>query len=180
MNHRLPLPPSNNALVRPLVLRGPDGRWTARLVSTGEAKAFRRAVHRLLPEAPVGGPLEVYLTVYVPTIASDGGNRLKALEDACNGRLWFDDKQIAEWHIRKVVSVDPEQVGVVLRVEPADPLEHPELSKRLARSSIADKVNERAQVKLDLDPPAAKPGKTFNAALREKLRAMAKPAVYPP
>lgn len=183
MEFRLPLPPSSNTLVRPCLMRGREdsGKPIIRLVSTGEADRYRKALHKLLPVAPMGGPLEVYLTVYVPTLASDGGNRLKALEDACNGRVWFDDKQIAEWHIVKVVTGDPNFTGVNLRVEKADPLQHPELSARLAKSTIADKENELAQSKLNLPArviprPVALPDET----LRERFARMARPASYPP
>lgn len=185
MDHRLPLPPSNNRLVRPLAMRV-GGRWSARLVSTGEAKAFRRRAHELLPVAPIGGPVELFITFYVPTIASDCSNRIKALEDAMKGRLIHDDVQVAEIHVRKVVSSDPEQVGVVLRVVPADPLEHPELSRRLAKSSIADREAERAQEKLEFEQPEPTPPlpKDTMAGLPEsiatRLKRLAKPASYHP
>jgi hypothetical protein len=172
----------------------PPKRPLVRLVATTEAKEFRRDAHRCLPKAPVSGPVELYVTVYVPTLQSDGLNRIKALEDAINERLWFDDKQIAEWHITRVISAcvsAPEYgppdadgnvvlikegvysppLGVVVEVRPANPLEHPELSRRLAASSIQARANEAAQPNLfetsterdGSTPPAAGPG---NAPMR--------------
>ncbi len=203
MEIRLPfLPPSANTLVRPCLMRGrEDGRPIIRLVSTREADQFRKKAHALIPVAPVlmSGPLEVYVTFYVPTLASDASNRQKALEDALNGRIWYDDKQIAEIHSVKVVTGDPEFVGVHLRVEKANPADHPELSARLARSTIQTKENELAQAKLELPAPvrprpvapgppaswselnAALPGqKPLPENLKDKLARLASPASYPP
>lgn len=186
---RLPLPPSSNNIVRPVLMgRSKRGKPMVRLVSTSAARDFREAVHAKLPTAPVGGLLELYVTMYVPTISSDVSNRLKALEDACNGRLWWDDKQIAEIHCRKVVTCDPHEVGVVLEVKPADPLEHPEFAKRLAVSSIAEKAAEQDQVEFELEPAEAPPATPPHAPVRlpmpeplqAKLRRLAEPASYPP
>lgn len=154
---RLTLPPSANELVRPAFMEDlkcvycgnrPPKRPLVRLVATGEAKVFRKQAHRCLPIEPVAGPVELYVTVYLPSLASDGLNRIKALEDAINGRLWFDDRQIAEWHIKRVITDDETKHGVVFEVLPADPAEHPELARRLARSTIQEQANELAQSKM--------------------------------
>lgn len=162
--YRLPLPPSTNRLVRPVAFlkKGAPAKvrgafrlflkWLlVRLVSTREADDFRDAAHAKLPVSPIAGPVELYLTVYVPSISSDGPNRQKALEDAINGRLWWDDKQVAEWHGKKVVTTDEHQVGVVIEVRPADPLEHRELALRLSKSSVQERANEDAQAELGLE-----------------------------
>lgn len=156
-----------------------------RLISTPAARDFREQAHRCLPVAPAAGPLEFYATFYVATIASDCGNRLKALEDAINGRLWFDDKQVAEIHLRKVVTGDPALVGVAVEVRPADPREHVVLAERLAKSSIADRVAEAAQSRLEFEQPElASPPKDTMAGLPEsiatRLKRLAKPASYHP
>ena len=140
MPYRLRLPPSNNELVRPAQV-GPG----VRLVSTKVASDFRKYAHAHLPVSPIGGPVELYVTVFVPTIASDGLNRIKALEDALNGTLWFDDKQVVEWHIKKVPVDEEEDVGVVFEVRPANPQEHSEAAYRLAKSSIGQQVAKRNQ-----------------------------------
>lgn len=50
----------------------------------------------------------------VPVSKPDGDNLEKALWDAMNGLLWVDDKQIADWHGRKIYSEKP---GIILRFE---------------------------------------------------------------
>lgn len=179
MEFRLPLPPSNNNLVRPCLMRGREesGKPVIRLVSTREAEIYRKKAHRILPVAPVGGLLELFVTVYVPTLASDGLNRLKALEDACNERVWFDDRQIVEWHIVRVITGDENFVGIHLRVEQADPLQHPVAAARLAKSTIATKEKELNQSKLNLPEPV-RPRNPVGESLAERFRRTAKPAEY--
>ena len=177
---KLPLPPSANDLVRPTTMgdlacvychNRPPKRPMVRLVATGEAKDFRRLAHRCLPVKPMGGPVELYVTVYLPTLASDGLNRIKALEDAINERLWFDDKQIAEWHIKRVITDDESKHGVVFEVVPANPAEHPELAKRLAKSSIQERENAANQPALFTAPRQVVPQET----LEQRLNRLARP-----
>lgn len=197
--YRLELPASANDLVRPALLssmrcgacgHAPTKRPIVRLVSTAEAKAFREHAHRRLPQAPVAGPIEVYCTFYVDRVNMDVDNRLKSLLDAMKGRLFHDDVQVAELHVTKVVTTDESKVGVVVEVRPADPQEHPELSRRLGRSSIADKEAEARQWALGLTSketpktgsvaapvrPSAVPGET----VQQRLNRLAKPATYSP
>jgi Holliday junction resolvase RusA-like endonuclease len=169
-------------LTCPYCKNRPPKRPVVRLVATGEAKDFRRYAHRHLPANPIAGPVELYVTVYLPTIASDGLNRIKALEDAINERLWFDDKQIAEWHVTRVITDDESKHGVVFEVRPANPAEHPELTRRLAASSIQERANEAAQPAL-FEPAKqeVRPrGPQMPEPLQQKLRALAKPAVIHP
>jgi hypothetical protein len=161
---KLALPPSANDLVRPTVMYlGNDrrisalvqrllktGELTARLVSTREAKEFRQSAHARLPVAPIPGPVEIYATFTVPTISSDCSNRMKALEDALNGKLFYDDKQIGEGHTAKVIGEVP---GCVVEVVPGSPVEHAELARRLAKSSIQERANQRAQPSLFTPTP---------------------------
>jgi len=163
---RLPLPVSANVLVRPALLsslrcdacgNSPTKRPVVRLVSTAEAKEFREAAHRCLPVAPVGGAVEVYCTFYVDTLATDVDNRIKSLLDALKGRLFYDDKQVAELHVVKVITPDETKHGVVVQVKPASPTEHPELARRLAASSIQQQANESAQPKLPLEQTLGRP-----------------------
>jgi hypothetical protein len=204
MLFRLRLPPSSNDLVRPAFMADitcpfcknrPPKRPIVRLVATGEAKDFRKHAHKHLPVEPIAGPVELYVTVYLPTIASDGLNRIKALEDAINERLWFDDRQIAEWHVTKVITDDETKHGVVFEVRPANPQEHTELSRRLAQSSIQQRANEAAQPALfaptgggaarnnpqtrpAVSVPAAPAGRAvLPESQLERIRRLAKPAV---
>lgn len=165
---RLPLAPSANALVRPNVMYlGNDrrvaaqvrslikaGLLVARQVATGEAKDYRRAAHARLPIRPIPGPVELYVTVSVPSISSDLSNRTKALEDALTGRLYFDDKQTVELHETKVIG----EPGCIVEVVQADPREHEEIARRLSKSSIQEKANERAQRRLFEPTPNFTPG----------------------
>src|SRR5262245_15949550 len=154
---RLPLPVSANVLVRPALLSSlrcdacgsqPTKRPIVRLVSTAEAKEFREAAHRRLPVAPVSGAVEIYCTFYVDTLATDVDNRIKSLLDALKGRLLYDDKQVAELHVVKIITPDDSKHGVVVEVRPANPTEHVELSRRLAASSSQQQANAAAQPEL--------------------------------
>lgn len=182
---KLPLPPSANELVRPTTMgdlacvychNRPPKRPLVRLVATAEAKDFRRTAHRHLPVKPVGGPVELYVTVYVCRLSSDGLNRIKALEDAINERLWFDDKQIGEWHIKKILVDDESQEGVVFHVQPVDPTDadHHELARRLARSTIGEKTAAAKQPQLFSPPRPVVPGEPT----QQRLARLATAATY--
>jgi Holliday junction resolvase RusA-like endonuclease len=131
----LALPPSVNHGLAPVRM----GRAGAlRLVKSREAKKWAQVVHAHLltvrkPPALRKGPVALTLEVHVPSIASDGGNRLKPLEDALvRAGVLSDDRQIAEWRITKHVAEGKPRVVVELRS--ADPEKHPELAARLARA----------------------------------------------
>lgn len=128
----LPLPPSVNAALQAQAVRG-----VARLVKTPAARDFeaacRAALRRLSPPLALHrGPVELYLTVYVPTLASDGLNRLKLLEDALKGLALHDDRQIVEWHVVK--RVDSKHPRAELVLQHADAAEHADVAERLARA----------------------------------------------
>jgi Holliday junction resolvase RusA-like endonuclease len=134
----IPLPPSVNDWLKPGKTR--EGR--ARLVKTGEAEDFLESCRaRLLTlstsKALHRGPLELYLTVYVPSLASDGGNRLKMLEDALKGLVIDDDRQFVEWHIVK--RIDPKVPRAELVIRQADPREHEEVARRLVEAETRPK-----------------------------------------
>ena len=171
------LPPSNNALLRPVQIGA-----GVRLVSTRAAREFREYAHTHLPVAPVAGPLELFVTFYVPTIASDVSNRLKALEDALTGRLFYDDKQVAEIHVRKVPTDEEEDVGVVFEVRPADPAEHSELAYRLAKSSIGQAVAKKNQGALfgNVTTPVRPTSGGHTSKQPDDTRAAAPPTVADP
>ncbi len=149
MEFQLKLPPSTNELLMPLFI-GFDAKNKpiVRLVPTTVAKRFRKHAHSVLPVDPLDGPVELFITFYVPTISSDCNNRIKALEDACNGRLFHDDSQVAEAHTYKAIAEGPDSVGVVFEVKPAAPGEHAEMAKRLARSAKRQRANAAKQPEL--------------------------------
>jgi hypothetical protein len=150
-----------------------------RLVATGEAKDFRRLAHRCLPVKPMGGPVELYVTVFLCRLSSDGLNRIKALEDAINERLWFDDKQIGEWHIKRVLVDDESQEGVVFQVQALDPAadpDHRELAKRLARSTIGEREAAAQQPALFAEPPRqVVPRNPPQESVQQRLQRLATP-----
>lgn len=193
---RLPLPVSANVLVRPALLSSmrceacgssPTKRPIVRLVSTAEAKEFREAAHRCLPVAPVSGAVEVYCTFYVDTLATDVDNRIKSLLDALKGRLLYDDKQVAELHVVKVVTPDESKHGVVVEVRPAAPGEHLELVRRLATSTVQQLANADAQpalfpadkpVRPITNPPKNnRPASSLPEPLQQRLNRLARPAM---
>jgi Holliday junction resolvase RusA-like endonuclease len=141
----LDLPTSVNASLVPTEMRGEEGR-RLRLKASKDAKAWKKKAHLQLlctrrPTALRKGLVSMRLDVHVPTIASDGGNRLKLLEDALvRARVLTDDRQIVEWAITTHVGEGKPRVEVELR--PADPSRFPEFSARLERAE-----NKAAKVK---------------------------------
>jgi Holliday junction resolvase RusA-like endonuclease len=96
----LPEPPSSNRLWR-------NGR--GRMYTDTAAKDFKLAVHAACLKAgitrvrfPEGTPVKLTLTWYRQRKAGDTSNRIKIVEDALNGLLWADDKQICELHVTRV------------------------------------------------------------------------------
>lgn len=154
----LPLPPSVNDALQAQMVKG-----AARLVKTPEARDFERTCRHLLrqlrpPLALHRGPLELYATFYVRSLASDISNRVKLLEDACKGLAFHDDRQIVEAHLLR--RIDPDHPRVELELQHADPAEHQDVAERLARA-------ER-----ELGPPAYYEPKEERAKARaEKKRA---------
>lgn len=149
----LPLPPSANALVRPAVVGG-----FARLVKTQAAKQFRERAHAVLERIVASNPdcvpmpdvLELHAVFSVPTIASDGPNRMKALEDALKGFVYLDDRQLGSGTWRKVIG----EPSVLVTVTQPDDID-PEFAKRLSKAN-------------------GKPTKPTNT----ELKRLATPAVY--
>jgi Holliday junction resolvase RusA-like endonuclease len=125
----LPLPPSNNDLVRPCQVRG-----KVRLVSTQEATTFRtQAVHILKNAAKVHhhpalltGPVMIHAVFYVATLASDCNNRWKALEDAIteSGVVWDDDRQVSRGVSDKEFTAPGEEPWCQVRIEPRNSEDH--------------------------------------------------------
>lgn len=131
-----------------MAVRGADGKiWAASMVKSKDAKTWLTAAQarlKLLPRPPElhRGVLELEARVYVPTISSDGNNRLKLQEDAFNEIVWDDDRQIVVWHIVK--DIDAERPRVEVRVRKANPTEHPRVAERLER---AEKERDRKEAK---------------------------------
>lgn len=158
----LPETPGTRALVRKqMAVRGADGRlWGASLAKSTEAKKWIAAARASLSAMPRPlslhtGVLEMTVAVYVPTIASDGNNRLKLPEDAFNELVWADDRQVVLWLIRKDIA-EKDAARVEIEVRKADPAAHPRVAARLAeaeRNAVKREAKARAEAQqLSLAP----------------------------
>lgn len=192
----LPLPPSVNDWLVPMLspmpdgpgarkliavrmaVRGKDGKvWRAGVVKSTDAKKWLKDAREKLTlmRRPMGlhrGVLEVVMRVFVPSLSSDGGNRLKLPEDAFKALVIDDDRQFVVWHITK--DIDSENPRVELEVRKADPLLHPRVAERLAR---AEKERARKDAKSSVNqlalpvaparapsPPAPPPARSARSA----------------
>lgn len=139
----LPLPPSVNASFMPVVRgRLPNGQPRAIIAPTKALEEFKRDALKVLEQvgrAPIAGPVEFFAEFYLPSIASDCSNRIKACEDVLSGYAYADDKQIVEDHAFKRVALAEEDQRVIVVVRPADWVEHMEVAKRLVTSAEAAK-----------------------------------------
>ena len=116
---RLPEPPSANAYWRSVTIGG-----RARVLLSREARAYKAAVASQCDRTPglvlgryyADVPLRLTLTWHRSKRMGDLSNRIKVLEDALNGLLWVDDKQIEEIHAFRRES--PRDGYVDVSVEP--------------------------------------------------------------
>ena len=107
----LPEPPSSNRLWR-------NGR--GRVYTDTAAKDFKLAVRAVCYNTgvrqvafPEGVPVKLTLTWYRQRKAGDLSNRIKIVEDALNGLLWADDKQITELHVTRVDGQRPGRLHLI-------------------------------------------------------------------
>lgn len=107
----LPEPPSANRLWR-------NGR--GRVYTDTAAKAFKASVYAACLQSgitrvrfPEGQPVRLTLTWYRQRKAGDLSNRIKIVEDALNGLLWADDKQICELHVTRVDGQRPGRLHLI-------------------------------------------------------------------
>ncbi len=108
----LPEPPSANRLWR-------NGR--GRTYTDAAAHEFKLATRVACAKAgitrvvfPTGTPVAVTLTWYRQRKAGDTSNRIKVVEDALNGIVWDDDKQVSELHVYRVDGQRPGRVEVIV------------------------------------------------------------------
>lgn len=108
----LPEPPSSNRLWR-------NGR--GRTYTSEAARDFKRAVYAAClvagitrPVFPAHSAVKLTLTWYRQRKAGDLSNRVKVVEDALNGIVWHDDKQIAELHLYRVDGQRPGRVDLLI------------------------------------------------------------------
>jgi hypothetical protein len=197
---RIPNGPVAAKLIRArMAVRGADGAVYAAGVTKSKAAEewldAARAMLAALPSPPAlrrpSAVLKYRVTVYVPSLASDGPNRGKLFEDALNELIIDDDRQFVEWGGTK--DIDSKRPRIELEVALADPEQHPRVAERLALSEREARKKAAKAATAELFPeqqrPAAKapayrtpapPGETWGKRHGlDKLRAKARPASYP-
>lgn len=122
----LPLPPSSNKRVRPIIK---DGKPT--IVGTKKDNNYYALVRQLFvmrvgrPPVP-SGAIRFHLDVWVPAYNYDSTNRLKTLEDALEALAYENDHQvishrIERWlhgvHAQGQLGAAPAEPGVVVGIE---------------------------------------------------------------
>jgi crossover junction endodeoxyribonuclease RusA len=88
----LPYPPSSNRYWR---------NFRGRMVKSDDARTYQTAVRwqcEAMCIAPHTGPVALTMTFYRPAKRGDLSNRVKVAEDALQGYLYNDDKQVVELH----------------------------------------------------------------------------------
>lgn len=99
INLTLPYPPSANRYWRSVVNKK-TGR--AMVFVSEEAKQFKRdvrtLVHRAIKDTLIVGEISLTARFFRPQRSGDLSNRIKVLEDAMQGVVYADDKQIVEIH----------------------------------------------------------------------------------
>lgn len=88
INTKLPLPPTLNQYYRAKVIKGKP-------IIYKSDKGYFDKVACLVSKSPTNKRLKIAVTVHFSDKRTqDIDNRLKALLDALNGRIWADDSQI--------------------------------------------------------------------------------------
>lgn len=108
----LPEPPSANRIWR-------NGR--GRTYTSQAARDFKAAVYAACMMAGITKPVfsahsqvKLTMTWYRQRKAGDLSNRIKVVEDALNGLVWVDDKQVAELHVRRVDGERPGRLQLTI------------------------------------------------------------------
>lgn len=86
---------------RPRVTRSGHTYTPARTAAWEEQIAWA-ATAAMKGRAPIDGPVFAEFSFAGARSNADLSNLQKAVEDACNGILYFDDKQIEDIHVRRI------------------------------------------------------------------------------
>lgn len=121
--------PLERARVERFTLKG-TGKTITRSRTPGKSGAYRELVQLQMNKGraqcgnrwPWRTPAPLSLTLFIfweDARHGDGSNLFKAIEDAGNGLLWIDDKQIVEGHFYSEIDRDGPRVHALVRlVEP--------------------------------------------------------------
>lgn len=116
----VPIPPSANTYWKPRAIRDKtSGKWRGTIYKTTEAKEYQQLVHNnALVEGwrPIakGIPVVLYMAWFRPANRGDLGNREKVVEDALQGAMYANDRQVHERHsfVEKVDNPEDERFEV--------------------------------------------------------------------
>lgn len=101
----LPYPPSSNRYWRSRAYKTKTGTYAVNTYPSEVAKEYKDEIHMRLwvwkrrnpgAELPIKGEVGYRVKVFRPQKSGDLSNRLKVLEDALQGLIFLDDKQITE------------------------------------------------------------------------------------
>lgn len=101
---RLPEPPSANRIWR----NGRGRTYLSQAAKDFKAAVYAAALTQGITRPLFSGPVILTMTWFRKRKAGDLSNRIKVVEDALNGVVWDDDKQVTELHVYRV---DAAQVG---------------------------------------------------------------------
>lgn len=146
----LPLPPSFNEAWVPFAFMN-KGKPAARIILSKSARKWQEAAAELLAQvrkvpalASPSAVLEVELVVYVPSVSSDGTNRVKLVEDSlAKAGLIHNDRGNVD--VRVVKRIDAKAPRVEVEVREARREEHAEVARRLETSEREARRREARQ-----------------------------------
>jgi crossover junction endodeoxyribonuclease RusA len=101
---QLPEPPSANRIWR----NGRGRTYLSQAAKDFKAAVLAAALMQRIDRPIFHGPVKLTMTWFRKRKAGDLSNRIKVVEDALNGVVWDDDKQVTEIHVYRVDAV---QVG---------------------------------------------------------------------
>jgi crossover junction endodeoxyribonuclease RusA len=106
----LPEPPSANRIWR----NGRGRTYTSQAARDFKAAVLAAALIARIDRPVFHGPVRLTMTWYRQRKAGDLSNRIKVVEDALNGVVWDDDKQVAEIHVYRVDGQRPGRLEVTI------------------------------------------------------------------
>ena len=114
----LGVPPTSNHYWKARAIRDKySGKWRGTIYKTTEAKEYCKAVHVLALQAgfmpyPKGGLVVFHMIWYRENMRGDLGNREKCIEDALQGVLYENDRQIKAKHTEWILDRENPRVEV--------------------------------------------------------------------